>query len=147
MTLSTAVPKPPKTEKDARKPLPRATKRIARSTEPIKKTGETKRKKVVRQKAFYSSAVWKAMRTAALERAGHRCEHTGVEVVTYAVSSHGTVEIREGLSTWRCEATERLQVHHKTNVRFVGDERPRDLVVWCFHHDMHHHAIQGKKIT
>lgn len=106
------VPKPVKTEKPKyRKPLKRT--QLKRSTTRIKKSGTTKAKKVKRQKAYYASAVWKAKRKAALARAGYQCEYEGP-----------------------CTETEHLQVHHKTNVRFGGDELPEDLIVYCkWHHD------------
>lgn len=130
--MSPAVPKPPARVKAAKKPLKRgsplkAGKPLAKSTKPLAKAGETKRKKVDRQKAYYASAVWKAKRKAALKRAGNQCEFS----CWYYFP--GPNECR-----WlRCEELEGLHVHHKTNARFGGDELPEDLVVYCKpHHDL-----------
>lgn len=95
----------------------------AKPRKPLKKSGATKAKKVCRQRTFYASAAWKKLRKAALERAGHCCEYSFVD----AASGH----------TFRCYTTpehERLHVHHKTYLRFGGDELPEDLMVLCGEH-------------
>lgn len=96
---------------------------LKRSTRPIRKSGPTKAKKVIRQRAFYASAAWKQIRKEALERAGHQCEYNFIDLYS-------------GNEFW-CADRERLHVHHKTNVRFGGNERPEDLQVLCrYHHDL-----------
>lgn len=110
-----------------RTPLKRGTSQLKRS--PLKKSGQTKRKKIARQKAFYSSALWKATRKLALVRAGNRCEHTE----WYSGDAYHQVPAL----LMRCTVTTNLQVHHKTNAHFGGDERPEDLQVLCkTHHDL-----------
>lgn len=121
------APKPAPKEKKARKPLQSKTWLSDGPRKPLKKSGQTKAKKVARQKAFYSSAAWKQLRGIVLDVAGQQCEYRYIR--RFVV---GGVWI-----TWdhgRCEATGGLQVHHKTNVRFGGDERPEDLQVLCKRH-------------
>lgn len=105
---------------------------------PLRKSGPTKAKKVIRQRAFYASAAWKFIRSDALDRANHRCEY--IERWGFPFVEAGTFR------HIRCEATEGLQIHHKTNVRFGGQERPEDLQVLCKAHHMRHHALDGKRI-
>lgn len=113
----------------------------------LKKTGTTKAKKVARQRAFYASAVWKRLRTAALERAGHRCEYrawvdnaprafTGSPVVPPAPGNNLVFAV-----LGRCVETTALEVHHKTNARFGGQERPEDLQALC----SYHHALTERQ--
>lgn len=59
-------------------------------------------------KAFISSGVWKAIRGAAIHRAGNLCEWCKCSGDDYP-----------------------LHVHHKTYVRFGGREEPSDLQVLC----------------
>lgn len=54
---------------------------------------------------FLASRTWFWLRKRALHRAGGACE--------------------------RCDATDPLDVHHRTYVRFGGQERPEDLQVLC----------------
>lgn len=121
-----AVPKPPPREKKTPKPLPRPTKPLPRSTAPIAKRGTTKAKKVIRQKAFYASAVWKRIRKEAIARAGGRCEYTA----TLLDQEMDPPLMR----VYRCGAEFGLQVHHRSNVRFGGHERPGDLQCLCVYH-------------
>lgn len=93
-----------------------------RRTSPLKPSGETKRKKVERQQDYYDSPVWAKKRVAALARAGHRCEYLT------------KVEVNGRLFEYRCMQKDHLQVHHKTNIRFGGDEIPEDLQVLCAPH-------------
>lgn len=110
------------------------SKPLKRSTKPLRKSGPTKAKKVARQRAFYASAVWKLIRRDALDRANHRCEY---------VERWGFPFVEAG--TWRyirCEATMRLEVHHKKgSLRFGGDELPEDLQVLCA---PHHREIEAR---
>jgi hypothetical protein len=67
--------------------------------------------------AFLLSAEWRAMRLAAIHRAGGRC--------------------------LVCNSSERLEVHHRTYERVGGGELPDDLVVlcdWC--HGLFHECRQ-----
>jgi hypothetical protein len=104
-------------------PLPPRKKALTRSTKPIRKVNPTaKAKRVAKQKAFYSSAAWKKIRKAALERAGNQCEaiaHWNINGEVYKV---------------RCLETTQLQVHHKSYARFGGTELPTDLVCYCYAH-------------
>ena len=69
-------------------------------------------------KAFISSGIWKAIRGAAIHRAGNLCE-------------------------WcKCSGDDYLlHVHHKTYARFGGQEEPSDLQVLC---DGCHAEAHGK---
>lgn len=114
---------------------------------PLRKSGPTKAKKVLRQKAFYASAAWKQLRKEALERAGHQCGYlfkvelpnvTGYTCAGFVMANwHG----QPLTATIRCPETDHLHVHHKTNVRFGGDERPEDLVVYC---KAHHELVEAR---
>lgn len=134
--MSPAVPKPSACVKSARKPLKRSSplkagKPLAKSTKPLKKAGATKAKKVSRQKAYYASAMWKAKRKGALERAGRRCEYMNKRAESVGLLMLGIY------TEVRCSQTEKLHVHHKTNARFGGDELDEDLIVYCkAHHDI-----------
>lgn len=108
-----------------RVPLPPRKTTIKRSTTPIRKSGPTKAKKVIRQRAFYASAAWKRFRKEALERATHRCEHL----------------IRFGGIQVRCPETEDLHVHHVRNSHFGGQERPEDLQCLC---RIHHALVEAR---
>lgn len=110
--------------------LKRGTSQLKRS--PLKKSGQTKVKKVARQKAFYSSAAWKRLRKEALERAGGECEHEWLLIDPLKrIAPH----------MHRCDETQGLQVHHKKgSLRFGGDELPEDLQVLCeYHHRLVEH--------
>lgn len=125
-----AIPKPAPTVKAPRKPL-RAKKWgiSTRPRKPLVKSGQTKAKKVIRQRAFYTSATWKRMRKETLERAGYQCEYV------IPVESWYGIACCNASPGWRCDNTESLEVDHITSVRFGGDERPEDLRVLCiFHH-------------
>lgn len=65
---------------------------------------------------YLQSETWAAIRTAALERAGHRCEWF--------------LNLDERI---RCEETRNLQVHHRRYVA-LGYEQPEDLAVLCAAH-------------
>lgn len=110
-----------------RTPIPRYTK--------LRPSGRTKAKKVTRQKAFYASAVWKRLRKEALARAGHQCEHQHSAQEVLFVEN-----ILQRPWDGRCVERTNLHVHHKTNVRFGGDELPEDLMVLC----EYHHAIEER---
>lgn len=102
---------------------------------PLAKRGKTKAKKVVRQKAFYSSAAWKRIRKAALTRAGYQCEFV-CDVTITSTTHEGAIPY-----SYRCSVMDGLQVHHKTNVRFGGDELPEDLMAVCWYH----HAVLERR--
>lgn len=72
---------------------------------------------------FMRSPEWKAIRRAAIERAGKRCEYT-VSVTT----PDGYTELI------RCPVWHRLTVHHLSYTRFGGREQPEDLQVLCIEH-------------
>lgn len=97
---------------------------------PLRKSGPTKAKKVIRQKKFYASAAWKRLRKVALERAGHTCQFEMT-----VIGSDGTPEI------WCCQDREHLEIHHLTNARFGGQELPEDLLVLCRYH---HRTIEAR---
>jgi hypothetical protein len=104
---------------------------LKRSETPMKKRGETKRKKEERYDEYIKSPVWKKKKKEALKRAGHQCEWT--EESSLATMDYSFYPWNEDV---RCPETIGLQVHHKTNVRFGGDELPEDLQVFCEpHHD------------
>jgi hypothetical protein len=115
-----------------RTPLRRGTSQLKRT--PLKKSGTTKAKKVARQRAFYASREWKLIRSDALDRANHRCEY--IERWGFPF-----VPVEIGKRYIRCQVTTQLQVHHKTNVRFGGDELPEDLQVLCC---AHHQEIESR---
>lgn len=89
-----------------------------------------------RQQGFYElylrSPKWKAKKTARIRLAGGRCEF----VTTYAEEGKGLVERR-------CERTRYLCVHHNTYDR-LGDERDKDLDVYCWFHHMLEHLLWKK---
>lgn len=82
------------------KPIPRYT--------PLKQYGSSAIKRRKRYKKYLSSATWRRIRKAALERAGYRCEKCGAE--------------RDDV---------RLEVHHLSYARCPGRELPEDLQVLC----------------
>lgn len=126
-------------------PLPRRRSYITRSPLPrggIRRSNPARKaKKAARYKAFLSSAVWKRIRKAALERAGHQCEG---EQEYMACNNHG---IGICMTSARCWETEKLTVHHKTYARFGGKELPEDLEVRCKSCHDYHHALEGKRIA
>ena len=108
--------------------------RIKRGTTPLPKVNARQQaKKRAAYKSYLSSAAWKAIRKAALERAGGRCERE--------------CTVRENWITWvhRCEETEKLTVHHLTYARFGGDELPDDLLVLCQSCHREIEAMKGKR--
>lgn len=120
-----AVPKPPARVKAVKKPLKRGPalktgKPLAKSTKPLKKSGETKRKKVARYAAYLRSPAWKAKRREAIQAAKHRCEHCGKR------ECDGQ---QQGIFGDYPDPV-RLHVHHRTYVRF-REELPEDLLVLC----------------
>lgn len=124
-----------------RSSLPQRKKPLKRSTTPIRKVNPTaKAKRVAKQKAFYSSTAWKKLRKEALERAGHFCqfqEYNRPTCVTAASFLGAYEEMNNTIVIRLCQAREGLQVHHKTNARFGGKERPEDLQVLCkYHHEL-----------
>lgn len=115
------APKPAPTEKAPRKSLRSKTWLSNGPRKPLKKSGETKAKKVIRQKEFYASATWRRLKKEAKDRAGNQCEYI---MADYCGSD-------------RCLAYAQLQVHHKTNMRFGGNEIPEDFQVLCkYHHEL-----------
>ena len=80
-----------------------------------RKVSEEKRRAY---KAFLASGVWKAIRQAALYRAGNLCEWCKCSGESFL-----------------------LHVHHKTYARFGGMEEPTDLQVLC---DGCHAEAHGK---
>jgi hypothetical protein len=76
--------------------------------------------------AYLRSPAWQQRRQAALGRADGRCEHTPPVGSRDGSPVHGP----------RCDATQGLQVHHRTYAR-VGNEEPEDLAVLC---ETHHAA-------
>ena len=72
--------------------------------------------------SYLASQTWHTKRTAALQRAGQRCQWIG-----------------EGE---RCAVTVGLHVHHVTYKHF-GRERAADLLVLC---RAHHEYVHGRKI-
>lgn len=114
---------------------PQRKTRLKRSDKPLRKSGPTKAKKVARQRAFYASAAWKRLRKEALERAGHQCEYI-VASDFYSPSSDTIEEF-----TVRCSVINPLHIHHKTNVRFGGNELLKDLQVLCSYH---HRTIEAR---
>lgn len=136
--MSPSFPKPAARVKAVRKPLKRgsplkAGKPLAKSTEPLKKAGTTKAKKVARYAAYLRSAAWKLIRQDALDRASYRCEY--VEQWGFPFTEFGTKRFI------RCAAREGLQIHHKTYARMGGRELPEDLIVYC---QQHHAEIEAR---
>lgn len=121
--------------------LPRRRREIARSAIETKrgripKVNPARRaKKAAKYKAFLSSAVWKRMRKEALERAEYQCEATRVRYSRFTFME----------MVARCEATEKLTVHHLSYARFGGDELPEDLQVLCKYCHDRHSALTGKR--
>lgn len=97
---------------------------------PMKKRGETKRKKEKRYGEYMRSPAWKKIRLEAIARAGRQCEYA-VQVTT----PYGQHEVR-------CPNWHRLTVHHLTYARFGGNEQPEDLQVLCV---THHREIEKTK--
>jgi 5-methylcytosine-specific restriction endonuclease McrA len=121
-----------------RTPMPPRTSRLSRgpmkqSRKPLAKRGRAKAKREKKYKSFLSSAAWKRIRKAALERAGYQCERT--------------LSDWDGTPILRCAETEKLAVHHLTYARFGGNELPTDLRVLCSicHNELH--AREGKRIA
>jgi hypothetical protein len=89
--------------------------------------------------AYLDSPEWAATRTAALERAGHRCE--------FAVTWWDTAQ-ENGETVWtkehrsQCPATTGLEVHHR-HYRTLGNEAWGDLVVLC--HEHHENADRRRQ--
>lgn len=102
-----------------RTPLKRSTKRIpeiniARAARRRDKTALDRR-----------SPEWRALRKAALKRAGGRCEYTQEDY-------------------WRCPATEHLQVHHLRYTKVRAETSLSDLQVLCL---FHHEHIESTRYT
>lgn len=109
-----------------RRSAPIRRSRIKRSSKRIPKINKAKQaKKLAQYQAFMRSPEWKAIRKAALERAGFRCE------------------AYDATKQWRCSETTTLQVHHVRYSRFGGRELPRDLMVCCKRHHEAIHALKG----
>jgi 5-methylcytosine-specific restriction endonuclease McrA len=110
--------------------MKRGTKRMPRVN------AERQARRKAEYRAFMQSPEWKAIRKAALARAGHRCE----ELIPNPLPG--------GISMLRCPATRRLTVHHRSYARFGGRELPSDLQVLCKeHHDAIHAAQPWKRIA
>ena len=87
-----------------------AKKRLKASTKPIPKTNlRALKRKHKRYDEFMHSPEWKALRAAALERAGYECE---------ALIHHP-----------ECLRTEALTCHHLRYTKTLGKELPEDLQV------------------
>lgn len=117
-----------------RTPL-RPRRRALTRGEGIKPVGDGKRKKMARYRAFMQSPEWKAIRKAAIERAGGRCEyHEARDVGDREVwLGHGYLS---RLRSVRCTCVA-TTVHHRSYQRFGGQELPEDLQALCqYHHDM-----------
>jgi 5-methylcytosine-specific restriction endonuclease McrA len=113
--------------------LQRGTKRMPRVN------AERQARRKAEYRAFMASPEWKAIRKAALARAGHRCE----ELIPNSMAHRD-----HGISMMRCTATRRLTVHHRTYARFGGRELPSDLQVLCKeHHDGLHAQQPWKRIA
>ena len=88
---------------------------------PLKPVNERRKaKRLAKYRAYMQSAEWKIIRGIALKLAGYTCA--------------------------RCPETRRLTVHHKTYIRFGGQELQEDLEVLCKACHDQHHALEGKRI-
>lgn len=94
---------------------------MKRGRKPLKKRGETKRKKELRYAAYLRSPEWKARRKACLERYGYRCQ-------ARYLNSQSVVPVL-GVMGWQCERRA-TQAHHLTYARF-GNEHEDDLLPLC----------------
>lgn len=119
---------------------------LHRSTTPIRRRKPIPKVNVERQKkrrmvytSFLKSAAWKAIRKAAIERAGNRCEQ--FERIDLPAPFAGILS-KEYV---RCSNTENLTVDHKTYARFGGRECPSDLQVLCRFHHNRKSALTGKR--
>lgn len=91
---------------------------------PLGHNPRRKKERRARYAKYMQSAEWKAIRMAAIERAGRQCEYTKMD---------GNSEIV------RCPVRNRLTVHHRTYARFGGSELPEDLQVLC---KPHHEEVE-----
>lgn len=116
--------------------MPRPTKPIARHARMKRENAERQAKRRAEYTAFMQSPEWRAIRRAAIARAGRRCEHLDVR----RAPGLERADVAPAVAT-RCEATTGLTVHHLTYARFGGGELPEDLQVLCrAHHDAVHAA-------
>jgi 5-methylcytosine-specific restriction endonuclease McrA len=93
-----------------RRSLRPSAKPLARRS-PLRASGETKRKKDAKYKAYLRSPAWHALRDKAIRRAALACEMCHYQPL---------------------DSPSGLHVHHKTYTRF-GRERITDLIVLCVH--------------
>lgn len=120
----------------SRSPLPPRKAWLKRGTKKVPKVNLARaRRRIAEYKAFMLSPEWKAIRKAALQRAGFRCE----ELTPTRIP--GTISVT------RCPMTTTLTVHHKSYARFGGRELPKDLQVLCrAHHDATEALKGGKRL-
>lgn len=114
-----------------RKPLPRRTSFIARSTKPIARLNV---KRAARKRDAYAkylrSSAWRELRKAALERAGHQCEYP--DVIPHPNAPRQLVATR-------CTATTRLEAHHTRYTKVRPNTSLDDLWVLCH---LHHEYVE-----